>query len=303
MYYNHIVDYKYKQMKKNIRYVTTGKRADIKDYIIYRILPNRYANAVGSFIFLDHLPLTRHNIEEPRKIADGTGAHPHRGIATLTYILNGEAEHFDSRGNHAKVSSGGVQWMKTGNGIIHEETVNVDPQANDLLTHALQFWINLPASKKAELPEYLPIQANDIPIKTLKEDIGWLKVIAGSYEDLVSAIPAYSTQFIYHIHLNKGKHFAFETKYQLEYAAFLLSNKAIVNDDELKHKDFISFDEGGNEIDFKATLQEAADIILFGGELCTEPIVAQGPFVMNSQHEIKAAYEDYRNGKYGDIVH
>jgi redox-sensitive bicupin YhaK (pirin superfamily) len=137
-------------MKKKISFTTQGHRADIGEYKINRILPNSHADAVGPFVFLDHLMPAKHSPNEPIKVVNGSGAHPHRGIATLTYILNGEADHFDSAGHHAKVNSGGVQWMKAGNGIIHDEAVNVDSQANDLLTHALQFWINLPSKQKAE---------------------------------------------------------------------------------------------------------------------------------------------------------
>src|SRR5206468_9746019 len=140
---------------------------------------NRYADAVGPFVFLDHALPIQHLPGEPIRRANGTGAHPHRGIATLTYILNGEADHLDSKGHHAKVSSGGAQWMKAGNGIIHDEVVNVDSQSNKLLTHGMQFWINLPAKNKAEQPAYLPLQENEIPRQKLSDERGWIKVIAG----------------------------------------------------------------------------------------------------------------------------
>src|SRR5213075_2215669 len=130
-------------MKKEPSFSTKGQRADIGDMTIYRILPNRYADAVGPFVFLDHIAPTIHSADEPTH-KNGSGAHPHRGIATLSYILNGEEEHFDSMGNYGKVGSGGIQWMKAGNGIIHDGNLNTDPQANDRLTHGFQFWINLP---------------------------------------------------------------------------------------------------------------------------------------------------------------
>ena len=101
-------------MKKKISFSAQGRRADIGNIPILRILPNRYAEAVGPFVFLDHLGPVRRLPGEP-SMQEGTGAHPHRGIATLTYILSGEGEHFDSRGNHAKDFSGGVQWMNAGN--------------------------------------------------------------------------------------------------------------------------------------------------------------------------------------------
>src|SRR5437016_4249741 len=128
-------------MKKQISFSTQGQRADIGEYKINRMLPNRYADAVGPFVFLDHILPSKHPAGEQTKKANGTGAHPHRGIATLTYLLHGEAEHFDSQGGHAWVHSGGAQWMKAGNGIIHDEAVNADSQTNDLLTHGMQFWI------------------------------------------------------------------------------------------------------------------------------------------------------------------
>ena len=100
-------------MKKKISFSTQGQRADIGHITIYRMLPNRYADGVGPFVFLDHFGPTRHAVNEPIQ-KNGNGAHPRRGIATLTYILNGEEEHFDSKGNYGKINSGGVQWMKSG---------------------------------------------------------------------------------------------------------------------------------------------------------------------------------------------
>ena len=288
-------------MKKKISFTSQGHSADIGEYKINRILPNRYADAVGPFVFLDHLMLAKHSHDEPIKVANGSGAHPHRGIATLTYIINGEADHFDSAGHHANVSSGGVQWMKAGNGIVHDEAVNVDSKTNDQLTHALQFWINLPSKQKAEPPDYVPVQANEVPKQKLNNDAGWLKVIAGEYEDLVSKIPSYAKQFLYHIQLEAGKQFSLETINGFEYAAFLPLNNVVINDTEHSKGEFIEFDTHEGTIVISNNSKEGTDIILFGGEPYSEPIVAQGPFVMNTQQEIAQAYTDFHAGKYGQI--
>ena len=286
-------------MKKKISFTTQGHRADIGQYKINRILPNTYVEAVGPFVFLDHLMPAKHSPDEPVKVVNGSGAHPHRGIATLTYIINGEADHFDSAGHHAKVKSGGVQWMKAGSGIIHDEAVNVDSDANDFLTHALQFWINLPSKQKAEAPDYLPVHANEVPHEILKDEAGWLKVVAGKYEDLISKIPSYTKQFLYHIHLDSGKHFSINTESGWEYAAFLPLQNVVINDAEFEKGDFLLFDKGDGSVEMNA--QTSTDIILFGGEPYTEPFVAQGPFVMNTQQEIAKAYADFHLGKYGQI--
>jgi redox-sensitive bicupin YhaK (pirin superfamily) len=288
-------------MKKKISFSMQGHRADIGEYIIYRILPNKYTQAVGPFVFLDHVPPIKHSPNEPLKVVNGSGAHPHRGIATLTYILNGEADHFDSSGHHAKVGSGGAQWMKAGNGIIHDEVMNVDPQTNNLLTHGFQFWINLPAKQKSQPPEYLPIQASEVPQQMLSDNRGWIKVIVGEYENLVSKIPNYSKQFLYHIHLEAGKQFSIDTENGLEYAAFLPVDNAIINDTEFRKGDLIAFDKQDGTIEINNNSEVAIDIILFGGEKYAEPIVAAGPFVMNSDIEIAEAYRDFHEGKYGRI--
>ena len=287
-------------MKKKISFSSQGQKAYVGDFSVYRVLPNRYADAVGPFVFLDYIPRTLHAADEPRK-TKGTGAHPHRGIATLTYILHGEGEHFDSRGNNATVHSGGAQWMKAGNGIIHDETFNVDTLTNDLLTHGFQFWINLPSAQKAELPQYLSIHANEIPLVPLADQSGWIKIIVGEYENLHSRIPNYSRQFLYHIHLASGKQFNLSTEKDLEYALFLPAHDVMINDAEFKAGEFIEFDREEGTIEIKNNSSGEIDIMLFGGEKYTEPIVAQGPFVMNSQLEIAQAYRDFQAGKYGKI--
>jgi redox-sensitive bicupin YhaK (pirin superfamily) len=287
-------------MKKKISFSTQGQRADIGDIVIYRILPNRYADAVGPFVFLDHIAPMKHAAGIPLENM-GTGAHPHRGIATLTYILNGEGEHYDSRGHHATVYSGGAQWMKAGNGIIHDETLNIDSQKGEMLTHGFQFWINLPSKIKAETPEYIPIHAADVPQQVLSDKKGWLKVIVGEYENAKSKIPNYSRQFLYHIHLEAGKQFSIATENEIEYAALLPLQDAVINDTKFNKGDFIEFDRQEGTIEVNSNSKDAIDIILFGGEKYTEPIVAQGPFVMNTQQEISQAYHDFHTGKYGEI--
>ena len=284
-------------MKKRTSFSTKGQRADIGEMTIYRMLPNRYSDKVGSFVFLDHIAP---KINDVVKTA-GTGAHPHRGIATLSYIMNGEDEHFDSAGNYAKVYSGGVQWMKAGNGIIHDETLNYDSKTTGRLIHGFQFWINLPSKIKAENPAYLAIDGNEVPQKELPDKSGWIKIITGNYEDLSAKIPEYLPQFLYHIHLEAGKQFSIDIEYEVEVAAFLPLHSVVINDSKFDAGEFVEFDMEKGEIEIKNTLDEAIDILLFGGDRYVEPIVAQGPFVMNTQQEIAQAYQDFHTGKYGEI--
>jgi len=193
--------------------------------------------------------------------------------------------------------------MKAGKGIIHDEVVNVDSQTNDLLTHAFQFWINLPSKNKAEPPDYLPIQASEVPKQMLSDKRGWIKVIAGEYENLVSRIPNYTNQFLYHIHLEAGKQFSLSAENELEYAALLPLQNVVINDSEFKKGTFIEFDRNEGTIEISNNSEGGIDIIVFGGEKYLEPIASGGPFVMNTQEEIAQAYKDFHNGKYGKIIY
>jgi len=283
---------------KKISFSTKGLRADIGNIAIHRLLPNRCSNAVGPFVFLDHIPLA----DISRLHEKGTGEHPHRGIATLTYMLQGVAEHCDSIGNHTKVHAGGVQWMMAGSGIVHDESFEFESISGAKYAHAFQFWINLPSQKKTEKPEYLAIEGKDVPCKALEDSAGWIKVILGTYENLTSIVPDFSHQFMYHLHLEPGKSFSIQLDAGIEAAAVLPSNGAEVNDAEYCGGEFIEFDRKEGPIKFRNSSKTETDILLFGGEHYAEPIVARGPFVMNSATEIAGAYRDYVAGKYGEIT-
>lgn len=284
-------------MKKETSFSTKGNKTDLGSLIINRMLPNRYAKKVGPFVFLDYIaPAIKEVIN-----TKGMGAHPHRGIATLTYILQGEVEHFDSAGHTGKIYSGGMQWMKAGNGIVHDENFNYDSQTDSKMIQGFQFWINLPAKNKAESPDHIAIQAGEVPKKVLPNDAGWIKVIVGNYEELSSKIPNYSEQFLYHIYLEVGKQFSINLADKIEVAAFLTTQNAILNDAKFQAGEFVEFSRKAGEIEIKNISQTAIDVLLFGGEEYTEPVVAEGPFVMNSQEEIVQAYQDFYAGKYGEI--
>ncbi len=287
-------------LKKQITFSEKGHRSSVAGTTIFHYLPNPHTYHVGHFIFLDYIPpFTR-----KEKMLPNTGfAHPHRGIATITYILNGEAEHYDSRGHRAKVHSGGVQWMKAGNGIIHDETMNADSKTTNPLNHGFQFWVNLPAKIKKENPDYMAIQSEELPLIPIENNGGWLKVVVGEYNGFQSNIPTYAKQYLYHIHLKKGKQFQFATENGLDYALFNLQHAVIVNEKEVHAGNLIGFDDKNGIIEIVNNSGSNADVLLFGGEKYTEPFVAYGPFVMSTEEEIRIAYADYQNGKYGKIIY
>lgn len=286
-------------MKKKIKYKTNGHRADMGPFKITRLVSNNYVDHVGHFVFLDYAQ----PFELLEKKLNPDAAHPHRGIATLTYMLSGEVEHYDSRRHRDVVYSGGVQWMKSGNGIIHNEAAGPDNKVGSKMLHGFQFWINLPSEQKKENPEYMAVQASELPLLNLEDNAGTLKVVVGEYNEHASKIPLFSKQYLYHIHLNPGKQLAFSCTDGDEYACFPIQQNITINDELCESGYLIGFDNKGGIIEFSNQSDKEVELILFGGEKYTEPYIAYGPFVMNSKEEIDQAHADYQSGKYGTMVY
>ncbi|WP_207533569.1 pirin family protein [Desertivirga arenae] len=285
-------------MEKRIAAVYGGTDALVGELKVNRVLPNRYIHAVGPFVFLDHIyPYNQYPTTPSPN--DGKFAHPHRGIATFSYLFNGELEHFDSAGNHGIVKAGGAQWMKAGNGVIHDEGFTPEFQQKGGVFHGLQFWINLPSENKAEDPAYFGLQSEDVPELSITG--GTIRVIIGEFEGKSSPVQTYTPHFIYHIQLDPQSEYIFGAEMGLEYAIFLPAEGISVNSQVFAKSELLAFEEAGDEIHLANKGSGKGHIILFGGAPYEEPIVAEGPFVMNTRGEIAEAYSGFFNGHYGKI--
>jgi len=293
-------------MEKKITYSIKGTNLEVGLTSVIRSLPNKYVNSVGPFVFLDQIPEKAYSTTEYKQhlkeISGGRTAHPHRGIATFTYALKGAVEHYDSRGNRATVQDGGIQWMKAGNGVIHDELL-VPTEEPHTVEYGMQFWLNLPAEVKKEKPEYLAIQSEEIPVVQLKNNAGLLKVLIGTFANKTSKISTHTKSLLYHVILNPGQSTIIEVDQGNEIALALTKGIILVNGQEAEEPDLISFDIEGNEIKLENKFLHKADALIFGGKPITEKLVFGGPFVMNSDEEIREAYRDYHSGKYGTITY
>lgn len=287
---------------KRIKKISVAEPDQVGPINIYRALPNREIDLVGPIIFLDHIP-DKYLAAGEFPIPDGSFAHPHRGIATFTYLVKGEIMHFDSHGGHGLVQSGGVQWMNAGNGVIHDEIMPRKRRESGGEFYAFQFWVNLPAKNKAEAPDYMPVQSNELPSIPLgvEAGAGTLKVLLGEYNGQSSPIPTFSEQLIWHICLKVGQSVELPTKAGLEYGGYVPEAHAVINDVNIKEREFFLFEKAKSGIRLENPGASNLDILIFGGEAYQETMVAHGPFVMNSQREIYQAYDDYQSGKYGKI--
>jgi len=223
----------------------------------------------------------------------GFPAHPHRGIETVTYMLQGEFEHQDSTGAKGRMSSGDVQWMKTGSGIIHSEM----PAMKEGRLHGFQLWINMPAKLKMSKPEYIYIDSDKMSIHSDNEKK--VKVIAGKFEKAEGPVKGHNVEPIYFdIEIKKDKEFKF--RLPLSHNSFIYLIDGTIKIGEEKHKNvqdstLILLSNGQN---LRVIANSDAKFLLISGKPINEKIARGGPFVMNTKSEILQAVQDYHNGTF-----
>ena len=223
----------------------------------------------------------------------GFPPHPHRGIETVTYMLNGEFEHKDSTGGKGRMSSGDVQWMKTGSGIIHSEM----PAMKEGKLHGFQLWINMPAKMKMSKPEYHYIDADQMSVYKDKEKR--VKVIAGKFKNAEGPIKGHNVDPVYFdIDLEEGHDFNFDIQPTHNSFIYLIEGEIKIGEkphQAVKNSTLVLLTKG--EI-LKVSALSNSKFLLISGKPIGEQIARGGPFVMNTKQEILQAIEDYHNGTF-----
>ena len=223
----------------------------------------------------------------------GFPPHPHRGIETVTYMLSGEFEHEDSTGAKGKMSSGDVQWMKTGGGIIHSEM----PAMSEGKLHGFQLWINMPAKLKMNKPEYIYIDSKQMQVH--KDNEKKIKIIAGKFSEAEGPIKGHNVEPIYFdVELNKNKEFTFEIPSTHNSFLYLFDGEIKICEQDhkpVKDSTLILLTRGKKLKIYSLTKSK---FLLISGKPIGEPIARGGPFVMNTKAEILQAVEDYHSGNF-----
>ncbi len=223
----------------------------------------------------------------------GFPPHPHRGIETVTYMLAGDFKHKDSTGGQGIMSAGDVQWMKTGSGIIHSEM----PAMKEGRLHGFQLWINMPASKKMNKPEYHYIDASKMGI--YKDEDKFVKVIAGKFEKIEGPINKHNLEPIYFdVELEKDKEFNLKLPITHNSFIYLIDGEIKIGKqkhDKAKNSKLILLTKGEK---LSVLCQLKSKFLLISGKPIHEKIARGGPFVMNTKAEVLQAIEDYHNGTF-----
>jgi len=251
--------------------------------------------------------------ERPEDYLAGFPWHPHRGIETVTYVLAGDVEHRDSLGNRGTLGAGDVQWMTAGSGIIHQEMPKGDPQGR---MHGFQLWANLPSSLKMTRPRYQDVQGKDIP-EIVDDDGTTVRVVCGSFwgrqgpVDGIAAEPQYLDVFV---PPNRRRTLPVETTRHAFAYVFSGSGRfgnasgpRPVMTDPLgeidtavpvlaDNRSLVLFDRG-DEVGVEAG-DEGIRFLLVSGRPIGEPVAWYGPIVMNTQDELRQAFEEFQNGTF-----
>ena len=240
------------------------------------------------FLLMDHF-----GSDKPEDYLAGFPWHPHRGMETITYVLEGEVAHGDSLGNSGTITAGDLQWMTAGSGIIHQEM----PKGNaDGRMSGFQLWANLPKTQKMTAPKYRDIASHDIPSHPL-ENGGTVRVIAGSYNGTDGPMDDIVIQPEYlDIALTGGGAIQHPTPLGHTVFAYIFEGTAAFADTTVTSGHLIRFSDGA-AVSIEAS-EAGARLLLISGKPLDEPVAWRGPIVMNTEEELHTAFEEYRNGTF-----
>ena len=273
------------EVKKIIKALNTSDGAVVK---LKRSIGTPEADYIDPFLMLDEF-----GSENKDDYVAGFPPHPHRGIETVTYMLNGEFEHQDSTGAKGIMASGDVQWMKTGRGIIHSEM----PAMSGGKLLGFQLWINMPSKLKKNKPEYLYIKKNELG--SYKSDGVTVKVIAGKFKDIEGPEKNHNVEPIYfHVVLEKKKKFEFNLPKEHNSFIYLLKGELTVGNnkhEKTSDSNLILLNKG---TDLIVEANKMSEFLFIAGKPTGEEIARGGPFVMNTKEEINQAIKDYQDGTF-----
>ncbi len=230
----------------------------------------------------------------------GVGEHAHRGFETVTIVYQGEVEHRDSSGGGGRIGPGDVQWMTAASGVVHEEFHGREFARRGGVFEVVQLWVNLPAKHKMSPPRYQAILASQIPTVTLPDGRGTVRVIAGEFGGVAGPARTFTPVEVWDLHLSGDGRIDLDVPEGHTAALVVLQGSARIGGSEpIGAGEVGLFDRAGHGICVDCAKDTKA--LLLGGEPIDEPIVGYGPFVMNTQQEIRQAMLDYQSGRMGHL--
>jgi redox-sensitive bicupin YhaK (pirin superfamily) len=283
------------QARDAVKLVHGHETSDGAGVRLLRYIASPSLDMLDPFLLLDVF-----RSDDPKDYIAGFPPHPHRGFETVTYLLEGRVKHRDSAGHEGIIKPGGVQWMTAGRGIEHSEM----PEQEEGLLYGFQLWVNLPSAKKMMPPRYQEFEPEAIP-EALRENGVRLRVIAGtSIDGLVGPVQEIATNPMY-FDVSVPQDKTFSEVIPAQYNAFIYmvnGNLEIVGEKGTTTVASETLVVLGNGDHIFAKAQSEAHFLLVAGQPLNEAVVRYGPFVMNTEDEIRQAIADHRDGQFGQVI-
>lgn len=255
------------------------------------------------FIHMDQIGEVEYAPGEPK----GTAWHPHRGFETVTYMIDGRLQHWDSTGGGGLIGDGDTQWMTAGRGLLHIETPPEELVMTGGLFHGVQLWVNLPARMKMTDPRYQDIAGGEIALLTSEDGGALLRVIAGELDGHAGPGVTHTPISLVHATVQPGARIRLPWRQDFNALAYVLAGRGTVGAGErpIEEGQLAVFGEGEaltlRADDEQSSRAPALEVLLLGGLPIREPMASYGPFVMNTHAELVRAVEDFQAGRLGTI--
>jgi quercetin 2,3-dioxygenase len=286
------------------RVVTAHQQTEGAGFRIWRPFPGELSlEAADPFLLLDQAGPAFNGPEE----AVGAPWHPHRGIETVSYILDSEIAHHDSNGGGGLIREGDTQWMTAGAGILHDELPTERAYRQGGAVHGVQLWVNLPAQLKFSHPRYQAITGDALRLLTTPDGGALIRLIAGDLGEVAGPGVTFTPITYLHATVAPGAELVLPWNPEFNALAYVLTGRGFAGPDQRPAADHQLVEFGpGEEVVLRAADSQtrdatALDVLVLGGLPIRERIVHYGPFVMNSREEIMQAIEDYQQGRLGTI--
>lgn len=280
---------------RGIDHIVAGVSTSDGDGVkLTRVLQQPLQKRLDPYLMLDAF-----GSDNPGDYIGGFPNHPHRGFETVTYMIAGRMRHRDSAGHEGLLQNGGVQWMTAGRGLVHSEL----PEQEEGLMEGFQLWLNLPARDKMREPWYRDIQSEEIPEYTTAAGVH-VRVIAGESHGIEGAVRREHTEPLYlDLRLPPGAEFAQPLPDDHNALVYVYRESVWIAGSEVptRRMAILANDPGSDGVVLRAgsTNHSPARVLLIAGKPLKEPIAQYGPFVMNTQEQVKEAVHDFQNGKFG----
>jgi redox-sensitive bicupin YhaK (pirin superfamily) len=284
-----------------VQRVTAQRTVEGGGFVVRRPFPTRALGEFDPFLLVDEMGPVDYAPGE----AVGAPDHPHRGFETVTYLLDGEFEHADSAGHRGRLAGGDIQWMTAGRGVVHAEMPSERIRREGGRVHGFQVWVNLPARDKMIAPRYQEVAASELPVARSADGLASVKVIAGRALGVAARVETRTPILYLDVTVQPGGGIDLDVPAGYNVAVYVYDGAGSIAGEATPSPSGTFAMLGAGEsvaLSCAAGATVSLRALVLGGTPIGEPIARYGPFVMNTEAEIRQAMDDFRSGRFGDIA-